>query len=113
MPHIGGSHNALHRLQLTFPPTTIRRSFPLCFLGETKKGAAEISFDSALSDCFVKCTASFPDLGRDYFWKKALTRSAIWVTSSSFISAWMGSERTSWARRTDSAMLPHVRATHL
>lgn len=65
MPHIGGSHNALHCFQLTFSPDDNPQVFfSLLSGGETKKGAAEISFDSALSDCFVKCTASFPDLGR-------------------------------------------------
>ena len=64
MPHIGGSHNALHRLQLTFSPDDNPQAFSSLLSEGNKKGAAEISFDSALSDCFVKCTASFPDLGR-------------------------------------------------
>ena len=112
MPHIGGSHNVLHRLQLTFPPDDNPQVFSSLLSGGNKKGRCRNLFRQRPFGLLCEVYGQLPR-PRPYFWKKALTRSAIWVTSSSFISAWMGSERTSWARRTDSAMLPHVRATHL
>lgn len=114
MPHIGGSHNALHCLQLTFSPDDNPQVFSSLISGENKKGRCRNLFRQRpfglLCDVYGQLPQPRP---RPYFWKKALTRSEMNVTSSSVISVWMGSESTSRARRTDSAMLPQVRATHL
>ena len=114
MPHIGGSHNALHCLQLTFSPDDNPQVFSSLISGGNKKGRCRKLFRQRPFGLLCEVYGQLPrPRPRPYFWKKALTRSVMNVTSSSVISVWMGSESTSRARRTDSAMLPHVRATHL